>query len=397
MLNRYFVLKSIAHYKLLIISQLLFLTMFGVHFFSINGLKKEEYKKLTITKNNYSLITTKTDKRRGNIFFSTTEFFLSLSNMVPNVEAFIKSDPISISFSYPEKGKSHTVVRELPLTLIGAGYFDAFNGRFIQGRGFKKSEVYSGKPYVILTEKALVKIFGDYDTTPSVISINGIQYQIIGVWAFDSSDVAENESLFLPISLTPLFGKEESTYINNYLYRGNDSQSITKLKQAIDKIQLNAGFTPLRPEFSFEGPQISRRTEYIFSHNKAYIDLIVWVSLFLFFIISLVLNNDYLNFKHDWAIWTLMASGKIEAITKRSVDIYFLNLILSLGGSFFTVLAITLFLKTFIKMNMATGSEFHLSIILYFVFLPIQIYLNKMKALKLRYTRKSFSDTIQQN
>jgi len=239
------------HFSWLLLSHWFFVSFIVIYFFVINGLKNEETQRLSLIKDNYSLISTKTDKRKGNVFLSTPDYFLRLSELVPEVDAFLQSAPLDMTFSYQLDGKKHSVTRELPVYMVGANYFDAFDGRFIQGRGFTRHEVYSGKPMVIMTEGALIKLFGDYNRSPSLIWINGVEYQVIGTWSFKSSQIIENESLFLPLGLAQVFGKQSSTYVNNFILNGEESKTLTKLKQGIDKIQLDAGFKPSRPEFTF--------------------------------------------------------------------------------------------------------------------------------------------------
>lgn len=385
MLLRATFLSAWNHFSWLVLGHWFYVTLIIVYFFVMNGLKSEEVKRLTLVKEHYSLITTKSDKRKGNIFFSTPEYFLKLTELLPEVDAFLESTPIEMNFSYQQEGKLHHVKRELPLYLIGSGYFDAFEGRFIQGRGFTRSEVFSGKPMLVLTEGALIKIFGDYNRSPSMVWINGVEFQVIGTWAFNSSDIIENESILLPIGLTKVFGKDTDTYVNNFLLKGEDSRVLTKLKQAIDKIQMDSGYNPIRPEFSFVSPQVSRKTEFIFIHNKVYIDVFIWLIFLLYCFLSLKQNRDWMSFKQDWTVWTFMARGHHKTHARDAADFYFLVLTLSLIGAVISSLMILLFFKYSIKITLAGGELFHWSLITYIFFFPIQLTLLRNWSKKLMF------------
>jgi hypothetical protein len=189
----------------------LFVALVLTYVFVLNGLTAREERRLGILKEHYSLVKTEVDKRRGNIFQSTPDYFLKLSELVPEVEAVLEGSPVVVSFTDRQSGKTSSVERELPIYFVSGGYFDAFNGRFIQGRGFTKNEVFTGQPLVVLTEGALEKIFGDSQNALSQIWINGIAFQVVGTWAFDVKEIDENAGVFLPIGITQLFGKYKST------------------------------------------------------------------------------------------------------------------------------------------------------------------------------------------
>jgi hypothetical protein len=371
------------HFSWLLLAHWFFVTLIIVHYFVLNGLHQEEIKKLNLIKDQYSLVVTKADKRKGSIFLSTSDYFLKLSDLVPEVDAYLEASPIEMNFSYRSATKILNVKRELPLNFIGAGFFDAFKGRFIQGRGFTRSEVFSGKPMVVLTEGALIKIFGDYNSSPAMIWINGIEYQVIGTWAFNTPDILENESIFLPIGLSQLFGKQNVTYINNFILKGEDSRVLTKLKLAIDKIQMDSGSNPIRPEFAFQTPKLSKKNEFIFAHNKVYVDVFIWLVFIMYLLISLKQNRDWLSFKQHWSVWSFMAKGHTQDHAEEATDFYFMVLTLSLAGGFVSSMVLLIFLKYLAKISLSMGLILHPSLFFYILSFPIQIYLLKQWSKKM--------------
>lgn len=239
---------------------------------------------------------------------------------------------------------------------------------------------------MVLGEGALLKLFGDYDRAPSLIVLNGIEFQVIGVWAFRSQDIVENDSIFLPLGLTQFFGKESSTYVNNFLLNGKGSADLLKLKKAIDKIQLNTGITPSRPEFTFESPRVSRKTDYILSHNKVYLDVFLWLVFLGFILSSLKITHGWMSFTQDWSVWSFMFNGDNKELGRDAIDAFFVVLTLSLVGGFALAIAIMIFLKYTLKYHLAPGTVFHPSLYLYLLFFPIQTWLMFRWARRLRYS-----------
>lgn len=374
------------HFTWLFLAHWLFLSLLLIYFFVVNGLATSEQAALSLIKEDFSLISTHTDKRRGNVFFSTPDYFLRLTELVPEADAFLKAPATEISFSYPVNGAPHRVVRELPLYLVGGGFFEAFNGRFIQGRGFERSEIFSGKPYVVMGEGALTKIFGDYNRVPSLIFINGVEYQVIGTWAFQSKEIEENEAIFLPLGLAQIFSKFSNTYLNNFILRGQDSSVLTRLKQAIDKIQLDAGFTPSRPEFAFKSPQVSRRTDYILTHNKVYLDVLLWLVLIGYIACSIKITREWMSFTQDWSLWSFMFQGNTSQHAKEASDAYFMVLTYSLVGACLTAILSLAFLKYTLRFELAIGHILHPSLFLYVGFFPIQVWLLNRWSKKLSFS-----------
>lgn len=385
MLPRHLSKKTWDHFSLLFLCHWLYLTLFILHYFALNGLKESETSKLNVLKPGYSMIVTHTDKRLGNIFHSTPDYFLKLYQYVPEVDAILITPPTEISFSYTAGKSVHQVARELPIILVGASYFDAFKGRFVQGRGFTRNEIFGGRPYVVMSEGALIKIFGDYDRAPSTMMINGIEFQVLGTWAFSTSDIEENESIFIPLGMVNLFGKFTSTYINNFILKGSSSQMLAKLKQGIDKIQIDAGINPTRPEFTIATTALSKRTEYIFVHNKAYVDIFIWLALVIYIFVSVRSNNQWLNFGQDWVSWKFMAGHKQESFAREASESWVFTLTVSLGASVILGIILLGFLRMTLSYNFAIGSLVHYSFFIYVAFLPIQFVLLHRIEKKLRY------------
>lgn len=368
-------LPALRHFSKFILAHWFYITLILVYFFVINGLRVEESRKLSIIKESYSLISTKTDKRKGNIFFSTPDYFLKMSELVPEVDTYLDADFINISFSYPVQGKMHTVTRELPLYLIGSGFFDAFDGRFIQGRGFTRNEVFSGKPVVVLSEGALIKIFGDYDRAPSTVWINGVEYQVVGTWSFGISNIVENEAVFLPLGLTQMYSDFASTYVNNFILKGKDSRTLVRLKKAIDKIQMDAGYSPIRPEFVLNTPFISKRTEFILAHNKVYIDLLIWIVFIGCLFYSVRQSKQWMSYSQSWAVWLFMLKGNSETHPREASNAYFGVATVSLIGAVLTAFLCLAFLQYFMKYSLHPGTDIHPSFWIYLLVFPIQVWL----------------------
>ena len=370
-----FALPALRHYSKFILAHWFYITLILVYFFVINGIRFEEAQKLSIIKENYSLISTKTDKRKGSVFLSTPDYFLKMSELVPEVDTYLDADLINISFSYPVEGKMHMVTRELPLYMVGSGFFEAFEGRFIQGRGFTRNEVFSGKPVIVLSEGALIKIFGDYNRSPSAVWINGIEYQVVGTWSFGISNIIENEAVYLPLGLTQMFSDFSKTYVNNFILKGVDSRTLSRLKMAIDKIQMDAGYPPIRPEFVLNAPFVSKRTEYILAHNKVYVDLLIWIVFAGFIFFSVRETKQWMSYSQSWAAWLFMLKGNSDSHPKEAGNTYFgVNTVALIGGLLTTIVCLA-FLHVFLKYSLYPGTDIHPSFWLYLLFFPIQVWL----------------------
>lgn len=385
MQHKFFLKESFKHFTLLLLAHWLYISFLFTAYFVINGIHHSEKKRQTVIKSGYSLINTHTDKRKGNVFFSTPEFYLKLSELVPEVEAVVKSTPMQISFSYPTKDKVQAVEIEVPIYLVGSQYFDATNGDFLQGRAFNRSEVFSGKPYVVLTEGFLTKVFGDYDNSPSLIWINGIEYQVIGTWSFQSSDIIENESIFFPLGLADVFGKKDNTYINSFILKGEDSATLLKLKEGIDRIQLDAGLDPQRPEFSFSRPQVSKSTEHILSNNKIYVDGFIWLSFIIYIYFSISLNKKWLNFSERWSIWLFMLEGNSKSHGRLASETWLGVIVTSLVGGGLTSMLVLGFMLYSFRYTLYPGTDFHPSFFFYIFFFPVQQYLITRWAKHIKY------------
>lgn len=366
--------EQLTEQKGLFLSHMMFVVLLILSYFVLNGMRQEEQLNLSVVKNDYNLIKTHSDKRKNNIFASTPEFTIRLFELLPDVDAFINGGHTLMNFSYPQENRIHRVEREVPLILIGPRYFDAFNGEFLQGRGFDKKEVFSGKPLIVLSEGAIKKIFGNTHERPSQIWINGMAYQVAGVWKFETDKIEENDAIFLPLGLTHVFGKDSQTYINNFILKGTSSAALLRLKKAIDQIQLSTGHSVIRPEFSIDKPKVSRKTFLAFLHNKVYIDLLIWLSFLLYLYFSYRQNYQWFSFSQDWATWSFMSGMNAKAMREKAIDDWMKLLTLSTASATILAMLILGFMHFAFKFTLASGSVLHPTVYLYLLFIPIQFW-----------------------
>lgn len=377
--------EQLTEQRGLFLGHTLFVVLLILSYFVLNGMRQEERLNLSVIKNDYNLIKSHSDKRKNNIFASTPEFTIRLFELLPDVDAFINGGHTLISFSYPMNNTVHRVEREVPLLLIGPRYFDAFNGEFIQGRGFNKEEVFSGKPLIVLSEGAIKKLFGNTQDRPSQVWINGMAYQVAGVWKFETDKIEENDAIFLPLGLTHIFGKDSQTYINNFILKGTSSSALLRLKKAIDQIQLSTGHSVIRPEFSIDRPKVSRKTTFAFLHNKVYIDVIVWLSFFLYLFLSYQENQKWLSFSQDWASWSFMSGQNTGKIKDEAIDAWMKLLTFSTISGFILSMLIMGFVHFAFKFTLSSGSLVHPTIYLYLLFFPLQFWLFSFWSKKLTF------------
>jgi hypothetical protein len=174
--------------------------------------------------------------------------------------------------------------------------------------------------------------------------------------------------------------------VNNFILRDGNSETVSKIKRAIDKLQLDSGRTPERPEFRFELPRFSRKTEIMLIRNKIYLDAMLWLVLFSLFIASYRSNSTWLSFRQNWAVWKFMQQGDMQDHAETGTDDWLKVMTFSLAsGAIISVLALA-FLKYMVKFDIGLGRILHPALYLYPFMLAFQFAINKYWAKQLRYT-----------
>ena len=346
-----------------ILSHLFYLTTMVCLFFVSNGLVDDERDIALILEPDHQIIQTQSDKRRGSNFLSTPNFYLSLKNLVPDVSIFLQSETM-VDFEVSEGKEVKPVRRTTDIMLVDDTFFQAIQGSMLSGESFQREEILSGAPVAILTEGLVRDTFGQ-EAPPSSLVINGRQFLIKGVFAMKSSQIRENFSLILPLSAVSILGQRDKTYLSKFILKGNSSHALEKLKAAIDKIQLDSGQVPVRPEFTMLEMNLSEKFQGIMDHQKVYLNIFLWV-LFFYAVLRFQLDFSDRFFLHrDWITFRLMAGLGPEEITRELRGQLLLLFLTALGLSI-GISGVALAILHFIfDVRLSFGTDLHLSALLY--------------------------------
>lgn len=332
------------------------------YYFVFNGIVASERDLTQILMPNSQIIQAQSDNRRGNVFYSTPEFYLSLKNVMPTLSTLLETEAM-INYQIKEQDAFKPLRRKINVILTDENFFRSVQGKLVSGQVFSAQDVQAGRPIAVITSGLAQDLFGDSEHSPS-LSINGRDFFVSGVWALKSKDIKENFTLILPISAINILGLTEKTYINKFILRGKGSRDLDHLKHAIDKIQLDSGFTPIRPEFSIIELKASQRYQNILSNQKVYWDVFIWI-LSLFTLIRLYLDFSKRFYDHgEWLQFRRMAGQSTEqAIRELQWEtLKGLALVVLLAAVLSAV--ILLFLAFIFKVNIALGTSFHFALVL---------------------------------
>ena len=92
---------------------------------------------------------------------------------------------------------------DLPNVSVNAyqqGWLDVKGGDVVEGRDFRPREHEAGAAVALLNDKLARRLFGENDAVGHLISVNGVQFQVIGVYRAISNafDTADNWRLIVP-------------------------------------------------------------------------------------------------------------------------------------------------------------------------------------------------------
>jgi hypothetical protein len=162
---------------------------------------------------------------------------------------------------------------------VSDNFFDYLGGSIVRGRAFNKSELMTEARVVVLSEKVVENITGDASIVPTEIFLSGHAFRVLGVWRINAPHLQEASSIWVPISMVPLFGDASRTTITKFVLPNSSPESLEALKTVIDRVQLRMGTGFTRPEFSWIELGASQRNSSIWRQKRGPLDVLAWTAI----------------------------------------------------------------------------------------------------------------------
>lgn len=363
----------------IVLIQVLIMTCIICYYFVFNGIVAEEKDIVESIKPGHQIIQAQSDNRRNNVFYSTPEFYYALKNSMPSISILMETEA-AIEYKIQERDKLKILKRTVNILLVDDKFFSMVKGNLISGETISEDDFQSGRPIAIMTQGLQGDLYPDGESGQEV-SINGTSFLVKGIWAQSSAKTKENYSLILPISAINILGIADKTYINRFILKGYGSRELEQLKIAIDNIQLNAGYTPVRPEYTILNLKMSERYLSIISNQKVYLDVSIWI---LSLIAAVLFFQDFRNrfyIFNDWIQFRLMSRHSRERIEKELTRLLSIFISIITGISVILSSVILSLLFFIFKTPVKVGTHFHLAIFI-IIFLYLYLFIEMRRYIK---------------
>ena len=334
-----------------------FLCFLSAYFFKEINFVKENA--LGILKEGHILVKAAVDKRKKNIFFSTSEFFSRLYQKHGELTSVMETRG-KVSYATDKKVEE----RSVKLKLTNPYFSKAFQGKLKVGRFFNNNDLTTNSSTVVLGESFLRKYFDGQNTYPSTVKIGNKVYSVIGIWSWSADFLNDEEAeVFLLNSEVSQVADEEKTYFNQFVLKDSDDKGIEKLKSIIDFLQLESGFEPVRPDFEIVSVNATQSYSEITGTRLMIFEYLKWTVLFIIFIFLVKVCTPDTYQKNGILIHRVFAQGSYK---KACLDITLSFLIKALVWSFTGFLVLLIFV--FVQLQRESiGNSFH------FIGFPIEV------------------------
>jgi hypothetical protein len=291
-----------------------------LNFFITNGILNSETTLQALLKKDRLLVNVQTDVRKRNIFYSTVENYLKLQKMMPFMSTLVTGSAKIRVPVFQGKTQGH-VQREVSVILVDHNFFSHVRGEVLGGREINEDDISFQKNVALMTPGLSEVIYGESNKFGRQIFVDNEEYKVVGLWKFQGENIIDNEALILPITNIKHIGQEEKTYITNFIIR-DGLYSFRRLKKAIDTMQLNAGFSPLRPDYEVVKMEAQGKNRLIWQTRKSSLDLISWVFFLLSFVISLFQTNSHLSKSRQMLHWRRVSKKSSFQITNQLFNFF---------------------------------------------------------------------------
>ncbi len=226
-----------------------------------------EKQALGLLKPEYTAVSFRSEYRTSGRVEVSLNTFNRLIQLDPEMTALLSSET-EIEFSAISQNTDKLFKKSVPIILTSDAFFKAAGGKLMSGKVFETKDVQNGKAIAVITSGLAKELWGERDQYSKNIFIQGREIELIGNWEFEPNTLEENHTLILPISLAPLVSNANYTLVSRFIIKGNDSFALTKLKEAIDQIQLDMNRPIDRPIYRISVPSASGKNGNLWKTKK---------------------------------------------------------------------------------------------------------------------------------
>ncbi len=316
----------------------------------------------------YSIVEVRTDRRRGNSFISNPDFLNRIRQSSAEISSVVQ---IEAEVEAPAIDQTGRIRRWIDFYFVTDNFFEAIRGRLDHGRTFSKDDFLSGRPLAVLTPGAAESLYGSSALTGTHVFVAGKPVDVIGKWQFEGDTLRENQSILMPLSTLGLVADEHMINLRRFLLKGNSEGSLRKLKGAILQAQLDAGMTPVSPEYTVRHPTLSKRNNSIWILKKQPLDIFILTASAIFLLVWFLALERSLSRTPVLSAWRAL-SPRIQdqprgALTRSLLQEYFL----SAGLGFICAYLFSLPFQLLFEVPFSVFPTFHLAYAILLVGAPM--------------------------
>lgn len=249
------------------------------------GLERAEIASNNLLKPPAAAVTFQGDARTRSNFSLPASRAMSFRALEPSAALWLNA-PAELQLADPQAKEPQFLKFEQGVQLVSDNLFQYLGGSFLWGRPFNYGEAMARKRYAIVSEGFLIRHLNTATLRPTEIFLNGLSFQIIGIWRSPSDQIEESSSVWVPISTASAFGDDERTLVTRFILPDSSSDSLNRAKSAVDRFQLNRGTSFNRPEFTWIDIGATPRNSLIWKQRLMPLNLASWVLVLALLVIS---------------------------------------------------------------------------------------------------------------